>query len=61
MLGFFARATDLALKVNTDELEMARWVTRDEVVNSPENEVVKLSRKDSISRRLGDDWLAATA
>jgi NAD+ diphosphatase len=61
MLGFFARATDLALKVNTDELEMARWVTRDEVVNSPENEVFKLSRKDSISRRLVDDWLAATA
>ncbi len=61
MLGFFARATDLELKVNTDELEMARWVTRDEVVNSPENEVFKLSRKDSISRRLVDDWLAATA
>ena len=58
MLGFFARADYGDLEVNPRELEDARWYTRSELKNSPENEVLRLSRRDSISRRLIDDWIA---
>lgn len=59
MLGFSARATATELKVDLDELESARWVTRDEVANSPEDESFALPRRDSIAYRLIQDWLAA--
>jgi NAD+ diphosphatase len=58
MLGFFARADYGELEVNPRELEDARWYTRSELKSSPENEVLRLSRRDSISRRLIDDWIA---
>ncbi len=61
MLGFYARATDDLLAVNDGELESARWLTRDEVLASPEDETLRLPRRDSIARRLVEDWLAATA
>ena len=58
MLGFTARALDTELKPSLDELEMARWYTRAEMRASPENETFRLPRRDSIARRLGEDWLA---
>nr|MDJ0982551.1 NAD(+) diphosphatase [Kiloniellales bacterium] len=58
MLGFHARYAGGELAVNPDELESARWFTRDELKNSPEDDRLRLPRKDSIARRLIEDWLA---
>jgi NAD+ diphosphatase len=57
MLGFSAEATNEDFRVDQNELESARWMTRPELLNSPEDETFKLPRKDSISRRLIEDWL----
>jgi NAD+ diphosphatase len=57
MLGFNARATGSTLNVNREELEDARWFTRDELLASPENDEFRLPRSDSISRRLIEDWM----
>jgi NAD+ diphosphatase len=57
MLGFSAEATSDQFTVDEDELESARWMTRRELLNSPEDATFKLPRKDSISRRLIEDWL----
>ena len=59
MLGFTARALSPEIRLSPDEIESARWFTRDDLRRSPENETFRLSRRDSISRRLVDDWLAA--
>ncbi|NKB56141.1 MAG: NAD(+) diphosphatase [Alphaproteobacteria bacterium] len=59
MLGYTARTSDTTLNVARDELEDARWFTRDELLNSPENDSFRLPRRDSISRRLIDDWMNA--
>ncbi|HEY7689885.1 MAG TPA: NAD(+) diphosphatase [Dongiaceae bacterium] len=59
MLGFTAQALSADIRLAQDEIEIARWFTRDDLRNSPENETFRLSRRDSISRRLVDDWLAA--
>jgi len=59
MLGFWARATDGRLDVNRFELESARWVTRAEMRASPEDETFRPPRRDSIARRLVEDWLDA--
>ncbi len=57
MLGFHARCEDQPLRVNTEELDSAAWFTRDDLLNSPEDEGFKLPRKDSIARRLIRAWL----
>ena len=57
MLGFHARATAETLKVDEVEIEAARWFTRKELVNSPEDETLRLPRRDSIARQLVDEWL----
>jgi len=57
MLGFNARATQTDLKVDLNELEGAAWFSRDYLLASPENDAFRLPRKDSISRRLIEDWL----
>jgi NAD+ diphosphatase len=59
MLGFYARAADEVLRVSPDELETARWFTRAELRASPEDESFRLPRRDSIARRLIEDWLAS--
>ena len=59
MLGFTARALSPEIRLSQDEIESAAWYSRDELRRSPENEEFRLSRRDSISRRLVDDWLAA--
>ncbi len=57
MLGFTARATSTELKPAMDEIESARWYSRAELRQSPENEIFRLPRRDSIARRLLEDWL----
>lgn len=57
MLGFHARAAFAPVALGPDELESARWFTRAELRNSPENETFRLPRRDSIARRLIEDWL----
>lgn len=58
MLGFSSRATAFDLDIDTDEIEEARWVTREEIRNCPEDETFALPRRDSIAYRLIQDWLA---
>ncbi len=58
MLGFRAEAESLALDVDGRELERAAWYSRRDLRNSPENETFRLPRRDSIARRLIEDWLA---
>ncbi len=61
MLGFTARAAPDELTVFREELENARWFTREELLASPEDETLRLPRRDSIARRLVDDWLQGEA
>jgi NAD+ diphosphatase len=58
MLGFTAVAEGDQFRVDEHELEMARWFTREELLASPEDETFRLPRRDSIARRLVDDWIA---
>jgi NAD+ diphosphatase len=58
MLGFTATAEGDQFQVDEHELEMARWFTREELLASPEDETFRLPRRDSIARRLVDDWIA---
>jgi NAD+ diphosphatase len=58
MLGFHARANYAPLTVNPQELSGARWFTRDELRHSPEDDRFRLPRRDSIARRLIEEWLA---
>lgn len=54
MLGFTAVATGRDIEIQTEELESARWFTRDEL---RDEEIVKLPSEISIARRLIEDWL----
>jgi NAD+ diphosphatase len=54
MLGFTARARTRNIVLSADELEDARWFTRDEVRR---REGVELPSTISIARRLIEDWL----
>ncbi|MDH3660388.1 MAG: NAD(+) diphosphatase, partial [Alphaproteobacteria bacterium] len=56
MLGFRARALDDHLMVDREELEDARWFTRDELLD-PKHRPIKLPNRDSIARHLIEDWL----
>lgn len=58
MLGFYAEATTEEITVDPKELESAAWYSRDDLRNSPEDETFRMPRRDSIARRLIDDWLA---
>ncbi len=60
MIGFTARATSTDIQVAQDELEDAAWYTREQLLASPEDETFRLPRKDSIARRLVDEWLGVT-
>jgi NAD+ diphosphatase len=57
MLGFYATAKTREIKLNDRELEDARWFSRDWILNHHDDDIFRLSRKDSISRRLIEDWL----
>jgi NAD+ diphosphatase len=56
MLGFHARAQDDHLMVDRNELEDARWFTRDELLD-PTRRPIRLPNPDSIARHLIEDWL----
>ena len=55
MLGFHAEAKSTEIVIEEEELVEARWFERSEIINAAENGL-KLSRSESISRRLIDDW-----
>ena len=57
MLGFQAEAVSDSLNVDNNELEYAGWYRRDWLLASPEDKSFRLPRKDSIARRLIEDWL----
>lgn len=57
MLGFHARARTTALNVNYDEIESARWFERDFLLTHADDDDFRLPRRDSIARRLIEDWL----
>jgi NAD+ diphosphatase len=57
MLGFTAEAESEKFDLHDGEIESARWMTRIELLNSPEDERFRLPRADSISRRLIEDWV----
>ncbi len=60
MLGFRARALDTEIDTSEDELEEARWFTRDELIEHyrRQESIGVLSSSDSIARKLINDWLA---
>lgn len=57
MLGFTARAVTTQIKVAEDELDGARWFERSYILSHPDDEEFRLPRRDSIARRLVEDWL----
>jgi len=57
MLGFYAEATSSAITVDTGELEDARWFERDWLLSHTDDDSFRLPRRDSIARRLMEDWL----
>jgi NAD+ diphosphatase len=63
MIGFHAEAESLEIDVNESELESARWMSRAELHpdNLPRDGSFFMPRKDSIARRLIEDWLGHEA
>jgi NAD+ diphosphatase len=57
MLGFTARATSTEIHLSPEEIAQAAWYTREQLRASPENETFRLPRRDSIARRLVEDWI----
>jgi len=58
MVGYRARAVTTEITIDPIELLSAEWMSRDELkAITPESEV-QLPRKDSIARRLIEEWLA---
>lgn len=58
MLGFYAEATSRDITVDYGELEDARWFERDWLRSHADDDTFRLPRRDSIARRLIQDWLA---
>ncbi len=56
MLGFTARAVETGLVLQEDEIESARWFTRDELAQALGDGSVVVSGRVSISRRLIEHW-----
>jgi len=57
MIGFYAVAENTDLTLEDDEIEVADWYTRRQLLDSPEDETFRLPRKDSIARRLIEEWM----
>jgi NAD+ diphosphatase len=58
MLGFYAEAATSEIAVDYGELEDARWFERDWLASHADDDTFRLPRRDSIARRLIEDWLA---
>jgi NAD+ diphosphatase len=57
MLGFTARAVTTEIDLAEDELEGARWFERSYIKGHLDDDEFRLPRRDSIARRLIEDWL----
>jgi len=57
MLGFYARARTRDLHLDGDELEAAHWFARDFILQHRDDDQFRLPRRDSIARRLIEEWL----
>ncbi len=57
MLGFTARALTTEIKIDPDEIEAAGWFDRRFILDHPDDDEFRLPRRDSIARRLVEDWL----
>jgi NAD+ diphosphatase len=57
MLGFYAEAASRDIAVDYNELEDARWFERQWLIDHVDNDSFRLPRRDSIARRLVEDWL----
>ena len=56
MMGFWARATSSAIKVDGEEIGEAAWFTRGDIERALAADEIILPPEDSISRRLVEDW-----
>jgi NAD+ diphosphatase len=63
MIGFHAEAESLDFSVNKSELEGALWLSRDQLrpENLPKDGSFFMPRRDSIARRLIEEWLGHEA
>ena len=63
MIGFHAEAESMEFSVNETELESARWLSREELrpENMPKDGSFFMPRRDSIARRLIEEWLGHEA
>jgi NAD+ diphosphatase len=59
MLGFIAQAASTAIHMDGDELEHARWFTRDEMRREISAGTVRLSTRIAISHHLIASWFDA--
>ncbi len=57
MLGFHAEAKTTDIIVDKTELEAAQWYERSWLLAHQDDENFRLPRRDSIARRLLEDWL----
>ncbi len=57
MLGFHARARSTEIRVDHSELQDARWVDRAFLLSHQDDDSFRMPRRDSIARRLIEDWL----
>lgn len=60
MVGFFAEALTDRIEVDGDELESARWFTREELLREADAGTLKLPSGVSISRSLIEAWYGGT-
>jgi len=60
MLGFHAEGLSDDIRIDPEELQDARWFTREQVLD-PASHGFSLPRVDSIARRLIEDWLESGA
>ena len=63
MIGFHAEAESMDFEVNEAELASARWLSREELrpENLPKDGSFFMPRRDSIARRLIEEWLGHEA
>jgi NAD+ diphosphatase len=57
MLGFHARAVTADIVIDPGEIEQADWFERGWILAHEEDNEFRLPRRDSIARRLIEDWL----
>ncbi len=56
MLGFMAEAETVSITLHDQELEDAKWLSREEIIDKIKSKELKLSPGISISFRLIEDW-----